>query len=229
MRATLSRPADLGDTRAAVRAYDDLRVEDRDQRVEVALPRGGEVGVDDGALASEVGLRWRRCAADAAARTARELPGRLGRALDESGDLIEGDLEHVVEHEGESLRRAQGVEDDLQRDPDRVGQEGLVFRIAARIRGDDRLGHERVERLLRVRAAVSQYVQADPRDHGGQPAVEVLDLVRVHPPEAKPRLLDRIVGVAQRIRRSCTRPSAAAGARRRRCSPARVGPCHTAT
>ena len=45
-------------------------------------------------------------------------------------------------------------------------------------RGRDRLGHVRAQRLLAPRLARAQHVQADPRDHRGQPAAEVLDARR---------------------------------------------------
>ncbi len=44
---------------AAVGAEHDFGVEDGDQRLQVAFPRGGEVGVDDRSLAGQVGVRCR--------------------------------------------------------------------------------------------------------------------------------------------------------------------------
>jgi len=61
----------------AVGAQHDVRVEHRDQCVEVTLPGGGEVGVDDRPLASQVRVRRRRRLAYAAASAAGELVGRL--------------------------------------------------------------------------------------------------------------------------------------------------------
>ncbi len=61
----------------AVGAQHDVRVEHRHQRLEVALPRGGEVGVDDRLLAGQVRVRNRRRLLDAAAGAAGELAGCL--------------------------------------------------------------------------------------------------------------------------------------------------------
>jgi hypothetical protein len=52
-----------------------------------------------------------RGTADAAARTARELARRLGRALDDRRDLLERDGEHVVQDEGQSLGRGPPSDD----------------------------------------------------------------------------------------------------------------------
>jgi len=58
-----------------------------------------------------------------AACAARELP-RGGRgALHDRCHLVEGHGEHVVQHEREPLGGGQRVEDDEQRQPDRVGQQ----------------------------------------------------------------------------------------------------------
>ena len=54
------RAADLLRALAGVGAQQDVGVEDGDEGVEVALARGGEVGVDDRALAGEVGVGRRR-------------------------------------------------------------------------------------------------------------------------------------------------------------------------
>jgi hypothetical protein len=53
-----------------------------------------------------------------------------------------------VEDEREPLRRSQRVEDDEQRQPDRVGEQRLVLGIDAVLEADDRVGHMAAERLL---------------------------------------------------------------------------------
>ena len=133
---------------APMGARHDVGVQYRDQSLKVALAGGSEVGVDDGPLTSQVGVRRRRGAADPASGPAGKLPGRLGRALDQHGDLVERNGEHVVQHEREAFCRTQSVENDLQRDPDGVGEQGFVLGIVAGVGRDDRLGRERVERLL---------------------------------------------------------------------------------
>jgi hypothetical protein len=53
-----------------------------------------------------------------------------------------------VQHERDAFCRVQSVENDLQRDPNGVGEQGLVLGIVARVGGDDWLADGRVERLL---------------------------------------------------------------------------------
>jgi hypothetical protein len=79
----------------------------------------------------------------------------------------------------EPLRRFQGVEHDQQGQADRVGDQGLVLRVAAGGRADDRVGHAHVERLLPPGRAGSQQVERDPPDDRGQPGTQVVDLVAV--------------------------------------------------
>jgi hypothetical protein len=53
-----------------------------------------------------------------------------------------------VQHERESLGRAQRLEDDEQGETHRVGQQRLVLRVRAVGAVDDRLREADVERLL---------------------------------------------------------------------------------
>jgi hypothetical protein len=54
----------------------DVRVEHREQRVEITVARGSEEGVDDLWLVGEVGVGSSAPSPHPAARTARELPYR---------------------------------------------------------------------------------------------------------------------------------------------------------
>ena len=85
-----------------------------------------------------------------------------------------------MQHEREPLGRAQRVEHDLQRDPDRVRQQRFMLGIGPD-RGvvDDRLGPQPVERLLTAAPAEPQHVEADSGDDRGQPALEAVDLLGV--------------------------------------------------
>jgi hypothetical protein len=90
----------------------------------------------------------RAAARNASTTSAGELARRVGRAVDDGGDLVERDREHVVEDVGEPLRRRQGLEHDEQREADRVGEQRLVLGVAA-VRGlDDRVRQVGLERLL---------------------------------------------------------------------------------
>ena len=103
-----------------------------------------------------------------------------------------------MQDEREPLGGLERLEDNEQREPDGVGQERLVLRVGAVGAVDDRLREAHVERFLTPRPARAQHVQRDARDDGRQPAAEVLHLVGVGPVEAQPRLLDGVVGLAQR-------------------------------
>ena len=92
-----------GPDAAAVGPEDDVRVEDADERLEVAGARRREEGVDDATLDRQVGVRVRRALADPAARPARQLAGRGRRLPDDLGDLVERHREDVVEHERQAL------------------------------------------------------------------------------------------------------------------------------
>jgi hypothetical protein len=103
-----------GSVRAAVGPQDDVRVEQREEVVEPAAPRGGHECLDDLALPGQVGIRNRPRTLDAAARAARRLTGRGGGASGDRGDLVEGQGEHVVQHECEPLGGRQRVEHDTR-------------------------------------------------------------------------------------------------------------------
>ena len=153
-------------------------VQDGDEAVEVAVARGGQEGVDQLALARTVALGLAHRAAYPAPRAGRELAGCGRRAVDDGRDLLERHREHVVEHEGQALGRRQGLQHDQQREAHRVGQQRLVLGVGSVLAVDDRLGHVRAERLLAARAAHPQDIQAYAREHGGQPALEVLTAER---------------------------------------------------
>jgi hypothetical protein len=100
-----------------------------------------------------------------------------------------------VEHEGQALGRAEGVEDDQQGGPDALGQQRLLLGTGgAPVAGPG--GQGVVQRLLTPRPPGPQQVEADPGDHGGEPAAEVADAGRVGAAEAQPGLLDGVVGLA---------------------------------
>src|SRR5215216_2137572 len=86
---------------SAVCSEHDFRIEHRQERVEVTIPRSGEEGVDDLPLAAEIGVGGRGCPPYAAACPARQLPRRDRGAADYGGDLGEGHPERVVQHERE--------------------------------------------------------------------------------------------------------------------------------
>jgi hypothetical protein len=84
--ASLPRAAE----RPKIGAHDDVRVEHRHEPIEVALTRGRQKRVDDLALRFDVRIGNHSLGAHAPARSARELARRLGGAIDDRRDLVEG-------------------------------------------------------------------------------------------------------------------------------------------
>ena len=107
-------------------SQDDVGVEQGDQCVEVTTAGCQKEGVDHRALTSEVGV-WDVGAFDPAPCPARQLPGRSRGSTDHGGDLLEWQLEHVVENEGQALSGSQGIEYDQESQADRVGKERLAL------------------------------------------------------------------------------------------------------
>src|SRR5215217_7417012 len=83
----------------AIDSQHDVRVEHREQRLEVTLARGSEEGVDGLLLAGKTGVGRSGRSPHPAARAAGELPRRGGRAPHDGSYLFEGHGEHVVQHE----------------------------------------------------------------------------------------------------------------------------------
>jgi len=103
-RRPVPRAADFGGCAwmtGHVGAESDNRIENRDQTFEVAGTQRGKERVDDLALARELARSERRDATAAAARS-RAVSPRWAYAR-RSSDLLERQVEHVVQHEGEVL------------------------------------------------------------------------------------------------------------------------------
>ena len=116
--------------RAEVGSQQDVGVEHGHEGVEVAGPSSREEGIHDRTLASGIALGGCGLGAlDPATGSARQLPRCLRSAAHHGPDLVEGQVEHVVEHEGQALWGREGVEHDLEGEADRVGQERLLFGV----------------------------------------------------------------------------------------------------
>src|SRR5207302_1422741 len=79
--------------------------------------------------AREIDILNVRRALHAAACAARKLPCCGWGALHDFRNLVEGDAEEIVQHEREALGGIQGVEDDQQRETDRIGQQHFMFGV----------------------------------------------------------------------------------------------------
>ncbi len=137
----------------AVGSEHDVRVEHREQLLEVTAARGGEEGIDDRSLLAEIRIGNRGRSLHPATGPARELSGCGRGAPDDGSDLIERHGEHVVKHERDPLGGSQPLEDHEQCQTDRVGQEHLVLGIDPVSAIQDRLRHVHGERLLAPRLA----------------------------------------------------------------------------
>jgi hypothetical protein len=103
-----------------------------------------------------------------------------------------------VEHEREPLRGRQRLEHDEQGEPDRVDEERLLLGVDLGVDAHDRLGQPRAGVLLAPGAAGAEHVEADATHHRRQPAAEVDERVGVGAAQAEPRLLHRVLGLADR-------------------------------
>jgi hypothetical protein len=103
-----------------------------------------------------------------------------------------------VQHEREPLGRGERLEHDQQRQPDRVREQRLVLGVRAVRKVDDRVGDVHVLRQLASRVTRAQHVQRHARDHGRQPPAEVLHPAGVRAAEPQPRVLDGVLGLAER-------------------------------
>jgi len=103
-----------------------------------------------------------------------------------------------VQHERQALGGIQGVEDHEQRETDRVGQQRFLLGVDPALTARAWLGHGRFQRLLAPRVARAQHVEADPRDHRGQPSAQVLDAARAGAAEVEPGLLYGVVRLGER-------------------------------
>jgi hypothetical protein len=79
-----------------------------------------------------------------------------------------------VPDERESLGRRQGLENDQERQADRVGEHGLVLGVEFSLTRDQRL-RPLLEGILAPRTPGTEHVERDPSDHRRMPAAQVLD------------------------------------------------------
>ena len=136
-------PADGGQRPAQVCPTHNRGVEQWEQRPNVAARAGGDERVDDAPLLGWVDGKARRTRLllDALACAARELAAGRNRAADHRRHLLEGEVEHVVQHEHHALGGRHALEDDQHGKPhalvhchDVGGVSRGVVRIQKRLR-----------------------------------------------------------------------------------------------
>jgi hypothetical protein len=167
-------------------------VEDTNESLEVASLGRPEERLHGLSLAHRIDVACRCAVLDPAAGPAGQLAGRVGRAVQDSSDLVEGHGEDVVEHEGHAFGRPERLEHDQQGGAHGLGEERPVLDVTT-------AGHISRQRgpcvVLRAGLAPAQPVQANPCRHRGQPAAQVVDGTRIRPAEPEPGLLHRVLGL----------------------------------
>ena len=124
--------------------------------------------------------------------------GGLG-AAQHVRDRGERQVQRVVQHQRDPLRRAEPLQHDHRGHAHRlVAHDGGERAVVVR-RGDQRLGQPRADVALPARGRRAQPVQADAPDDGGEPRALVAQLARASSPRA-----------FQRSQASCTASSASA-------------------
>lgn len=105
-----------------------------------------------------------------------------------------------MQDEADALGRSERLEDDEQRETDRLGEQRFLLGIEAAAlacRACDRLGYVRVkaliERVFAARIARAQHVQADACDDRGEPSAEVFDAAGVGATQLEPGFLNGVV------------------------------------
>mgnify|MGYP000017537056 CR=1 FL=1 len=171
----------------------DLGVQEREQPVEVTLPRRREEGRDDRSLRLPVARRLRP--PDLAPGPAGQHLGGVRGPAEDLSDVGERHREHVVQHERQPLRRGEGLQHDEHRQPDGLREDRLLLRGRALVLDhDERQGVQVVCRPAPARTG-PQDVDADTTDDRGQPAPEVVDAPGLLPRQPQPRLLQGVLGV----------------------------------
>jgi hypothetical protein len=105
-----------------------------------------------------------------------------------------------VEHERQSFRRLQLLEDDEQRQADRVGEHRVRLGpfVLRTERADDRIRHVHVQGILPARRSRSQHVQAHARHDRRQPSPQVVDTTDIRAAQSDPGFLDGVLRLADR-------------------------------
>ena len=166
-----------GRQRAAVGPQHDVRVEHREQRLEVAVARGGEERVDDLALAREVGvgdralaLAPRRRARLASLRAACGVRSTIG-AISSNGTANMSCSTNASRSAGGSVSSTTS-----SASPTESASSASCSGSTPSARSTIGSGTCTSSGSSRRDLARAQHVQADARDDGGEPAAEVLDL-----------------------------------------------------
>jgi hypothetical protein len=173
---------------------DNVGIKDREEGGKVVALRCSEKCANDFTLARPVGFRRSRCALDTPTPSACELSRRHRRATDDRRNLIERDIEQVMQHECDPLRRREGFEHHQHRIAKRVREQLLALRIV----GPGHGFHRGIDRDFASRLACAKHVETDAGNDRREPAGEVVDAAGTGAHESEKGLLDRILGLGRR-------------------------------
>jgi hypothetical protein len=163
-----------------------------DQTLDVALARRGEEAGGERAALLGVGVEARPLLADAPAGAAEDLAAVLLGPAQHLADLGEGVVERVAQHEHGALVGRQALEQDEEREGDRL----LVLDPPHRVVLHERLRQPRARVGLAAHARRTQHVDRQPGGHGGQERLAVLDALSGV--QAQQRLLHHVLGLGDR-------------------------------
>ncbi len=162
---------------AAVAVDDDIRGEHVDQRLDVAVLDGGEEALRESLSLLARRLEARLLLLDPAPCARRQLAAVVLALADDLRDLVVAVAEDVVEQEDGPLDRRQLLEQDEERERERVRLLGVVRRIEPRtIVGQKRLGQPLAHVHLAAGPRRAQVIDAEPRHDRRQERLRRLDL-----------------------------------------------------
>jgi len=121
---------------------DDVRIEQRNQGIEVTKSCRLEKGIDHLTLVHEILVRDGHIGVSyTASGPARELSCGLGRAVYERRNRFEWLLEHIVQYKSNALCRGQAIEHYEEGEPDGIGHDCFMLGLWSALQAYDGIGN----------------------------------------------------------------------------------------
>ena len=140
--------------------HNDVWIEHRHHGLEIAGAQSRKKRIDNTALLLKLSRRRSVSLPHASARAAGQLPRGVRRASYDAADFVKGNVEHIVQNKSETLRRAQPVQHDKERETARIGQQRFLFRVNTLASSSDRFAGFRVLARSMVVASVWTWISA---------------------------------------------------------------------
>src|SRR5262245_37135175 len=138
---TAEFPRSAWQLRTGVDSEDYIRIEDSDEPVEVTIPCSRDEGIDNASLNFYVGIRSGVARLNAATRAAGQLASRIGGALHDGCNLLEGHVEDVVQHERDAFGGRERLDHHQQCETDRIAQQCFMLGAHSVSAVDDQIRH----------------------------------------------------------------------------------------